>query len=182
MAGTSMPGSLSERLRKRREEEERRIAAERQRYEALITGALEKLGASASSAADNAQRSIESALDEVIDRQVSALKWSWLLPLAAGIALFLLISIGSWGLVQWQSSRIRARGATLERLDLEIEERTRTLQQLNAATWGLRLHEETNGKYVVLPRGAQRLDHNDRPVVPVWTVGQQPAIKLSLPR
>ena len=83
MAGTSTPGGLSERLRKRREEEERRIEAERQRYEALITNELEKLGASASSAASNAQRSIESALEDVVDRQVSALKWSWLLPLAA---------------------------------------------------------------------------------------------------
>ena len=166
MAGTSTPGGLSERLRKRREEEERRIEAERQRYEALITNELEKLGASASSAASNAQRSIESALEDVVDRQVSALKWSWLLPLAAGITLFLLISLGSWGLARWQSSRIRARGETLERLDLELEERTRTLQQLNAGTWGIRLHEAENGKYIVLPPGSRTLDHNDRSAGP----------------
>ena len=102
----------------------------------------------------------------MVDRQVSALKWSWLLPLAAGITLFLLISLGSWGLARWQSSRIRARGETLERLDLELEERTRTLQQLNAGTWGIRLHEAENGKYIVLPPGSRTLDHNDRSAGP----------------
>ena len=118
-------------------------------------------------------------MEDAVDRQVSVLKWSWLLPLAAGTALFLLISIGSWGLVQWQSSRIRSE--RVERLDLEIEERTRVLEQLNAGTWGIRLHEAANGKYIVLPPGSRTLDHNDRAAVPVWTVEEQPAIKLSLP-
>ncbi len=120
-------------------------------------------------------------MEDAVDRQVSVLKWSWLLPLAAGTALFLLISIGSWGLVQWQSSRIRSRSERVERLDLEIEERTRVLEQLNAGTWGIRLHEAANGKYIVLPPGSRTLDHNDRAAVPVWTVEEQPAIKLSLP-
>ena len=45
----------------------------------------------------------------------------------------MLISLGSWGLAQWQSSRIRARGETLERLDLEIEKRlSEALQSLSA--------------------------------------------------
>lgn len=181
MAGTSTPGSLSERLRKRREEEEKRIEAERQRYESLITSEFGKLGASARSAAASAQSSIESALEEAVDRQRAVLQWSWGLPLAAGIALFLLISLGSWGLAQWQSSRIRARSQTLERLDAEVEERTQILEQLNEATWGIRLHEGTTGKYIVLPAGALALDGRDRPRKPDWTVGGQAAIKLSLP-
>ena len=127
------------------------------------------------------QRSIESALEDTVDRQVSVLKWSWLLPLAAGIGLFLLISIESWGLAQWQSSRIRARSQTLERLDLEIGERTRVLEQLDEATWGIRLHEETSGKYIVLPKGAIPLDGRDQPQKLDWTVGGLAAIKLSLP-
>ena len=176
-----MPGGLSERLRKRREEDERRIGAERQRLEALITSEFGKLGENARSAAASAQNSIESALEEAVDRQRSVLQWSWGLPLAAGIALFLLISIGSWGLAQWQSSRIRARNQTLERLDLEIAERTRALEQLDEATWGIRLHEEASGKYIVLPKGAIPLDGGDQPRKPDWTVGEQPAIKLSLP-
>ena len=182
MARTSTPGSLSDRLRKRREEEEKRIEAERQRYESLITSEFGKLGAHVSSAVASAENSIESDLEAVVDRQRSVLQWSWGLPLAAGIALFLLILIGSWGLAQWQSSRIRDRSQTLERLDGEVEERTRVLEQLNAGTWGIRLHEAANGKYVVLPPGALTLDGRDRPRKPEWTtVEGQAAVKLSLP-
>ena len=97
MAGASTPGSLNEWLRKRREEEEKRIEVERQRYWAWITSRLGKLGASARSAATSAPNSIESDLAEVVDRQRAVLRWSWGLPLAAGIALFLLISLGNWG-------------------------------------------------------------------------------------
>ena len=75
----------------------------------------------------------------------------------------------------------RPSSKTLERLDVEIEERTRVLEQLNEVTWGIRPHEGTQGKYVVLPKGARVLDHDDRPRDPVWTVGRQAAIKLSLP-
>lgn len=117
----------------------------------------------------------------MVDRQRAVLQWSWGLPLAARISLFSLISLWSWGLAQWQSSQIRARTQTLERLDAEIGERTRVLEQLNEATWGIRLHEGTTGKYIVLPEGALALDGRDRPRKPDWRVGGQAAVKLSLP-
>ena len=177
MEGTSTPGSLSERLRKRREEEERRLEAERQRYESLITSELEKLGESARSAAGNALRSIESDLEAATGRMGALLMKAWVRALAIAISLLLGISIGSWGLTQWLSVRVR----TLVELEGRIEEQERTLELLEGKTWGLDLHEGRNGKYVVLPQGVRMLDHNDRPVVPVWTVGRQPAIKLSLP-
>ena len=177
MAGTSMPGSLNERLRKRREEEERRIEAERQRYEALITSELGKLGASARSAAASALRSIESDLEAGTVRTGALLRKAWARTLATAISLLLGISIGSWGLAQWLSARVR----TLVELEARIEEQEMTLELLEGKTWGLELHEEANGKYIVLPKGSGTLDHNDRRAVPVWTVGEQPAIKLSLP-
>ena len=181
MAGTSTPGSLSERLRRKREEEEKRIEAERQRYEALITSELQKLGESSRSAAVNALRSIESDLEAAIGRMRALLLKAWMRPLAVGISLFLGISIGSWGLTRWQLFWIRSQAETLAGQDLEIEEQARTLAQLREGTWGIRLHEGTRGKYVVLPKGAMRLDGNDRPQLPEWTVGGQAAIKLSLP-
>ena len=181
MAGTSMPGGLSERLRKRREEDEKRIGAERQRLEALITSEFGKLGEHVSSAAASAQNSIENDLEAVVDRQRSVLQWSWGLPLAAGSGLFVLILLGNWALTQWLSIGIRSRIETREELDREIGERTQVLEQLDEATWGIRLHEEPAGKYIVLPAGAFPLDGRDQPQTLGWTVGGQPAIKLSLP-
>lgn len=177
MAGTSTPGSLSDRLRKRREEEEKRIEAERQRVETLITTEFGKLGANASSAADSALRSIESDLEQGAGRVGTLLLKAWARSLAIAISLLLGISIGSWGLAQWLSLRARA----LAELEARIEEQERTLELLEGKSWGLELREASNGRYVVLPKGARVLDHNDRPVAPAWTLREQPAIKLELP-
>ena len=171
MAGTSMPGGLSERLRKRREEDEKRIGAERQRLEALITSEFGKLGAHVSSAAASAQNSIESDLGAVVDRQRSVLQWSWGLPLAAGIGLFLLILLGNWGLAQWLSISIRSRIETREELAEEIGQQRRLLQDLEAKTWGVELREMSNGRFVVLEQGTEPQTG--------WVVDERPAIRLS---
>lgn len=171
MAGTSKPGGLSERLRKRREENEKRIEAERQRYEELITNSFAKLGASASSAAASAQSSIESDLEAVVDRQRSVLQWSWGLPLAAGIGLFLLILLGNWALTQWLSISIRSRIETREELAAEIGQQRRLLRELEARTWGVELREMSNGRFVVLEQGSEPETG--------WVVDERPAIRLS---
>ena len=171
MTGTSMPGGLSERLRKRREEDERRIAAERQRYEKLITSEFGKLGENVSSAAASAQSSIESALEETVDHQMSVLKWSWGLPLAAGIGLFLLILLGNWVLTQWLSISIRSKIETREELAEEIGQQRRLLRDLEAKTWGVELREMSNGRFVVLEKGSEPQTG--------WVVDERPAIRLS---
>ena len=171
MAGTSMPGGLSERLRKRREEDERRIGEERQRLETLITSEFGKLGEHVSSAAASAQNSIESDLEAVVDRQRSVLQWSWGLPLAAGVGLFLLILLGNWALTQWLSISIRSRIETREELAEEIGQQRRLLRELEATTWGVELREMSNGRFVVLEKGTEPEAG--------WVVDERPAIRLS---
>ena len=171
MAGTSMPGGLSERLRKRREEDERRIGEERQRLETLITSEFGKLGEHVSSAAASAQSSIESDLGAVVDRQRSVLQWSWGLPLAAGIGLFLLTLLGNWALTQWLSISIRSKIETREELAEEIGQQRRLLRDLEATTWGVELREMSNGRFVVLEKGTEPQTG--------WVVDERPAIRLS---
>ena len=171
MTGTSMPGGLSERLRKRREEDERRIGEERQRLETLITSEFGKLGEHVSSAAASAQSSIEGDLEAVVDRQRSVLQWSWGLPLAAGIGLFLLILLGNWALTQWLSISIRSRIETREELAEEIGQQRRLLRDLEATTWGVELREMGNGRFVVLEQGTEPQTG--------WVVDERPAIRLS---
>ena len=180
MAGTSTPGNLSERLRKRREEDEKRIRAARRQAESLIQSELGKVGATANSAAAAVQRSIESDMED-LERTAGRIRTlvlrSWVRALAIAISLLLGISIGSWGLAQWLSFRVR----TLVELEEQITEREQTLELLEEKTWGLDLHEGGNGKYVVLPEGALTLDGRDRPQKTEWTVGGRAAIKLTLP-
>ena len=171
MTGSSKPGGLSERLRKRREEEERRIEGERQRYEELIRESFAKLGASASAAGASARRSIESAMEEAVDVQASVLKWTWLLPLAAGIGLFALILLGNWGLTQWLSISIRSRIETREELGEEIGRQRQLLRELEGNTWGVELREMSNGRFVVLEKGVEAETG--------WVVDERPAVRLS---
>ena len=127
---TSTPGSLSERLRKRREEEQKRIEAERQRYEDLIASELKQLGASVRSAAASALRSIENDLAAGIARTGALLRKAWARTLATALSLLLDISIRSWGLVQWLSPRVR----TLMELEPRIEQQELTLERLEGKT------------------------------------------------
>ena len=78
---------------------------------------------------------------------------------------------GSWGLTQWLSNNIQNLIETRSELQAEIEEQRRSVQQLQETTWGVRFQEAENGRSLVLPQGT----------VPAtgWTVGGQPAVKLS---
>ena len=105
------------------------------------------------------------------------LRRAWLRPLVTslvvGLSLFLGILGGSWGLMQWQSSRVQRLLETQETYRRAIAEEQRALEQLQAQTWGVWLHEEADWtRYVVLPRGTLNEDW------PVTVLGQ-PAIRLS---
>ena len=56
-------------------------------------------------------------------------------------------------------------------LDVDIKEARATLARIEATTWGVTLREIEGERFVVLPPGT--LSN------PPWTVGGQPALKLS---
>ena len=88
------------------------------------------------------------------------------------VSILLIICGASWGLMRWQLNRVQNLLETQDTLQLEIAEAQTALDQLQAQTWGVWLHEEDGMRYVVLPRGT--LDE-DWPL----TVDGQPAIRLS---
>ena len=90
------------------------------------------------------------------------------------VSILLIICAASWGLMRWQLNRVQNLLETQEALRLEIEQAQTALDQLQAETWGVWLHEESDGmRYVVLPRGT--LEVEGWP----WTVQGQPAVLLS---
>ena len=99
-----------------------------------------------------------------------ALLTAWSRPIVMGLLLLLSICGGSWGLMHWLSSNIRARLEIRAELGAEIAEQRLTVQQLQETTWGVRFHEAEEGRFLVLPRGT----------VPAtgWTVDDQLAVKL----
>ena len=89
------------------------------------------------------------------------------------VSILLIICGASWGLLRWQLTRVQHLLETQETLRLEIAEAQTALNQLQAQTWGVWLHEDADGtRYVVLPRGTLG---EEWPV----TVDGQPAIRLS---
>ena len=106
--------------------------------------------------------------------RIQGLLWrAWLRPLVVGLFVFPVILGGSWGLTQWQSSRVERLVERQEVLRLAIAQEQQALEQLQAQTWGVWLHEAEDGtRHVVLPQGA--LGENWR-----WTVQGQPALQLS---
>ena len=96
---------------------------------------------------------------------------AWLLPAAAGLSLFLVICVGSWGTMRWLSMRIESQLQALAILSVDIEQASRTLTELEAATWRVELVEIDGERFVVLPPGS--LERSP------WSVAGRPAVKLS---
>ena len=87
--------------------------------------------------------------------------------------ILLIICAASWGLLRWQLTRVQNMLETQETLQLEIAQAQTALDQLQAETWGVWLHEEDGMRYVVLPSGTVEVEGWP------WTVQGQPAVLLS---
>ena len=161
---TSSQSDLAARLR-------RKLETDRREIEETAAAQLRRLGESLSSAASSAQRSIDADMAAWTDRTRALLMRAWLLPAAAGLSLFLVICGGSWGTMRWLSMRIESQLQTLAILNVDIEQARQTLTQLETTTWRVELREIDGERFVVLPAGSLER--------PPWTVGGQPAVKLS---
>ena len=163
---TTNAKDLSARLRRRTEAEELETTAIAERE-------LRKFGETLSASANDKLRITEAAMEARVGR-IQGLLWrAWLRPLMVALIIFPGIFAGSWGLTQLQSSRVERLFERQEALQLAIAQEQQTLEQLQAQTWGVWLHEAEDGtRHVVFPQGA--LGENWR-----WTVQGQPALQLS---
>ena len=164
MERTSTANDLTDRLRKRLENERAEI-------EELTTSELERLGANSRRVARNALRSIERDTEEATGRMRELLAKAWQRPLIVGLSLWLGFFGGSWATMQWLSRSIQDRIETVSGLGRDIEDARRTLAQLEEDTWGLVFHEIEGERFVVVPDGVLAR--------PPWWVDDRPALKLS---
>ena len=146
---------------------------ETDRREIEQTGAAElrRLGESLSSAVSSAQRSIEADMAAWTGRTRAVLARVWLLTTAAGLSVLVAICGGGWGTMRWLSTRVESQLQALAILNVDIGQARRTLAHLEETTWRVELREIDGERFVVLPAGS--LEH------PPWTVGGQPAVRLS---
>ena len=164
MERTSNANDLTERLRRRLENERREI-------EELTASELGRLGENSRRVARNALSTIERDTEEATGRMRELLLKAWLRPLIVGLSLWIGICAGSWATMRWLARSIQDRIETAAELDFDIEEAQRTLAQMEVDTWGVALLEIEGERVVVLPAGT--LDN------PRWTWRERPAVKLS---
>ena len=149
----------------------RKWETDRREIEQTGTAELRQLGETLSSAARGAQRSIDADMAAWTGRTRALLMRAWLLPAAAGLSLLLVICGGGWGTMRWLSMRIESQLQALAILNVNIQQARQTLTQLQRTTWRVELREIDGDRFVVLTAGSLER--------PPWTVGGQPAVKLS---
>ncbi len=163
MSTTSNPNDLSARVKSRME-------ADRRQIEAATTSEVRQLGANLRAVVSDELRTIEADTGATVARVRWMLVNAWLRPLVAGLVLFLGISGGSWGLMQWLSVSIQSQIETLAVLEVRIDQARETLAEIEDTTWGVTLRELDGERFVVLADGTLANPH--------WTVGGRPALKL----
>lgn len=87
-----------------------------------------------------------------------------------GMCLFVGMIAASWGLMFFIHHRLENLWSEIGELKEQRSELTNTVNKLQAQTWGIRLLEDKNGRFIVLPKGSTIKDN--------WTWGDSPALKL----
>ena len=155
---------------------QQRAETERQEMDAIAARELRTFGERLRGSANDTLRITAATMTAEIAWLEGLLLRGWLRPLViglvVGLGLFLGIFGGSWGLMQWQSSRVQRLIETQEALRLAIAQDQQALDQLQAQTWGVWLHEAEDGtRHVVLPAGTFNAEWP-------WTVRGLPAVRL----
>ncbi|MEJ1589250.1 mobilization protein, partial [Escherichia coli] len=78
--------------------------------------------------------------------KMSVKRWLWLII----VSVLMFTTTGS--LLWYQGMKINANMNILR-------EQKESLEKLNAKTWGVRYHEDSNGRFLVLPKGMKAETH-----------------------
>ena len=125
----SRANDLTERLRKRLENERREIGE-------LTASELERLGENSRRVARNVLHSIERDTEEATGRMRELLAKAWQRPLIVGLSLWLGFFGGSWATMQWLSRSIQDRIETRSMVNLEIAGGREMLAEIEETTCG----------------------------------------------
>ena len=106
------------------------MEAERQKMDAIDERKLQDYGERWDAIVNARLPIIDAAMEKVNGRMHGLLRRAWLRPLVIGLSLFLGICGGSWGLLQWQSSRVQRLLETQETYRRGIAQEQRALDQL----------------------------------------------------
>jgi hypothetical protein len=154
---------------------------DRQELEALTRQQFDALSKSLRQSSAVALRTTEAViqeklgkLEESIASRCQTLSWAfgrkWLQVLLLGMALLVGTALGCWGVVTLLAHRVMALQDEIQSLHASKAELENTVGQLEKRTWGLKLLENQEGRFIILP--SKTSAHTG------WTVGKQQAVKV----
>jgi len=166
--------SLAERMRAKTEQD-------RQELEALTRQQFTALGESLRQSSTAALRTTEAAiqeklgtLEESIASRCQTLSWTfgrkWLQALLLGMGLLMGTALGGWSVVTLLTNRVLALQGEIQSINASKAELESIASQLEKRTWGLRLLENQDGRFIILPPKTSAQTG--------WTVGKQQAVKM----
>jgi len=166
--------SLAERMRSKAEQDRQELEAlTRRQFDALS----ESLRRSSTAALSTTEAAIQDALGRLeasIDSRCQTLSWTfgrkWLQVLLLGLALLMGTALGGWGLLTMLQSKAMALQNEIQELREDKATLEATVTKLSDRTWGLRLLENQEGRFIVLPSKTTPKTG--------WTMGKQQAVKL----
>lgn len=158
-------GELTENLKT--QVEERNAEAERSFHETLT-----RLNTSLTQSVHDELRTITSAMARDMDRlrarQLDALDRSWHRAALLSLIILAVLALTSFALGFGASLILNGRQQRIREYSRQIEQQKQTLE--TAKSWGIQLHQDSNGRFIVLPKG---ITPNTR-----WSWDGRPAIKL----
>lgn len=172
-----LDSKISERLARERNALEQTAQNELQRLQTALNASVSAALATTASVIEERSQTLSTSLTKNIDGIEDRCALLLSLVLRNGILLFLmslLATLGSfagcWFMTSGTQADLRSMRTELAGLTAERDNLLHTLSQLEKKTWGIVLHEDKNGRFIVLPTKTK--------VLPNWTMGKQQAIKL----
>ena len=89
-----------------------------------------------------------------------------------GLSISLGIYGAHWAAMHWTAGEVESLATRKAKLQAEIEVQEKTIEQLKEKTWGILLHEDKNGRFVVFPKEEAGEDWKS------WTYRGRPAWRL----
>lgn len=166
--------SLTERMRTKATQDRETIEAlTRQQFDVLS----ESLRQSSTAALSTTEAAIQDALGRLeasVASRCQTLSWTfgrrWLQALLLSLALLVGVASGGWGLLNMLQSKATALQNEIQDLRADKAALETTVTQLSERTWGLKLLENQEGRFIILPPKTTPKTG--------WTVGKQQALKL----
>ena len=94
----------------------------------------------------------------------------WICHLLLGLALLIGVAGGSWVLTSYLAREVKQLRQEISSLEQEKKEVMGTLAAMQNKSWGLTLHSDQNGRFIVLPLGSNASTG--------LTMGKQTGIKV----